>query len=68
MVSTVPLLRLSLDEDSKTKLVAAGAVPPLILLLDSPSVEVQQAAAGALSNFAFNGTRAVGCALKEQLL
>lgn len=34
---------------------AAGAVPPLITLLASPAVDVQDAAAGALRNLAMNG-------------
>ena len=39
-------------------IVAAGAVPPLIALLASPSVDVQRAASGALNSLAVNGTRA----------
>ena len=34
----------------------AGAVPPLIALLASPSIGVQQQAAGALKHLAENGT------------
>lgn len=45
---------------------AAGAVPPLVALLVSPAIKVQEASAGALGNLAVaNGARA-GLVLYER--
>ena len=41
---------------NKITMAGAGAVPPLIALLASPSIDVQEAAAEALMNLAENGT------------
>ena len=45
-------------DENRITIAAAGAVPPLIALLASSSVEVQRAAAGALCNLAGNSTNA----------
>ena len=45
-------------DDNAIAIVAAGAVDPLVALLVSPAVGVQEAAAGVLQNLAVNGARA----------
>ncbi len=56
VVQMITLLCVCPADANKITIVAAGAVPPLIALLASPSVEVQGAAARALCNLACNGT------------
>ncbi len=41
-------------DENKVTIATAGAVPPLIALLKSPSAGVQEAAAGALRNLGVN--------------
>ena len=54
VVHSVTLLCVCPADANQITIAAAGAVPPLIALLASLSVEVQGAAAGALRNLAAN--------------
>ena len=53
------------EADNQIAIAAAGAVGPLVALLVSPAVRVQEAAAQALLNLACNGVLA--CALRRAL-
>ena len=56
VVQMITLLCVCPADANKITIAAAGAVPPLIALLASPSVDVQRAAAGVLRNISANGT------------
>jgi hypothetical protein len=54
--ANVALWNLTYDEATRTAVAAASGIPPLVTLLQSNSLEVQQHAAGALANQAVDGT------------
>ena len=52
------LANLATDDDSRIK-ISAGAIPPLVALLGSPSVGIQEEAARALGNLAMNADNCI---------